>query len=81
MILRKHQDKQRAASEPKVQEPPKESIEIVSVQITDDIQARIARAAYQLYEQRDRQDGYDLDDWLEAERQVGVPAIGRAGDA
>jgi hypothetical protein len=31
---------------------------------------RIASRAYTLYEQRGRQDGYDLDDWLEAERQV-----------
>jgi DUF2934 family protein len=31
---------------------------------------RIASLAYALYEQRGRQGGSDLDDWLEAERQV-----------
>ena len=30
----------------------------------------IARRAYELYEQRDRQDGGALEDWLNAERQV-----------
>lgn len=28
---------------------------------------RIAETAYELYEQRGRSDGYDLDDWLKAE--------------
>ena len=30
----------------------------------------IARRAYELYEQRDRQEGGALEDWLNAERQV-----------
>lgn len=30
----------------------------------------IARRAYFLYVARDRRDGADLDDWLQAERQV-----------
>jgi hypothetical protein len=30
----------------------------------------IATRAYDLYQQRDREDGHDLEDWLEAERQV-----------
>jgi hypothetical protein len=30
----------------------------------------IARRAYELYEQRDRQDGGALEDWLNAEQQV-----------
>lgn len=81
MLFRKQQEKPRTASEPKVQEPLEESIEVDSVQITDEVHARIARAAYQRYEQRNRQDGHDLGDWLEAERQVGVPAIGRTGEA
>lgn len=80
MIFRKRQDRPRAATELRAQEPPKESMEGLSAEITDEAHARIARAAYQLYEQRDRQDGHDLDDWLEAERRVAVPA-GRTGDA
>jgi hypothetical protein len=31
---------------------------------------RIAECAYALYEQRGRQDGHDLDDWLDAERRI-----------
>lgn len=30
----------------------------------------IAALAYALYEQRGREDGYDLDDWLEAEQRI-----------
>lgn len=30
----------------------------------------IAQRAYELYEQRGRQDGLDLEDWLEAEREL-----------
>jgi len=31
----------------------------------------IARKAYELFEQRGRTDGSDLDDWLQAEKMVG----------
>ena len=39
-------------------------------------QARIAQRAYELYEQRGRQDGLALEDWLNAERQLAA-ASGR----
>jgi hypothetical protein len=32
--------------------------------------ARIAMRAYELYEQRGRQDGHALEDWLQAEREI-----------
>ena len=32
--------------------------------------SRIAQRAYELYEQRGRQDGRDLEDWLEVEREL-----------
>ncbi len=35
-----------------------------------DLQARIAARAYELYEQRGGQDGYALEDWLQAEREI-----------
>ena len=38
-------------------------------------QGRVAQRAYELYEQRDRQEGRALEDWLNAERQV----VGAAG--
>ncbi|MET0516566.1 MAG: DUF2934 domain-containing protein [Nitrospiraceae bacterium] len=31
---------------------------------------RISRRAYELYQQRGQQEGRDLEDWLEAERQL-----------
>lgn len=31
---------------------------------------QISRRAYELYEQRGRKDGYDLEDWLQAESEV-----------
>ncbi|HEV2172488.1 MAG TPA: DUF2934 domain-containing protein [Nitrospira sp.] len=35
---------------------------------------RISRRAYELYEQRGRQEGRDLEDWLKAEQQLVGPA-------
>ncbi len=32
--------------------------------------ARIAVRAYELYERRGRQEGYALEDWLQAEREI-----------
>ena len=39
-------------------------------------QGRIAQRAYELYEQRGRQEGQAVEDWLNAERQL-VGASGR----
>lgn len=39
--------------------------------------ATIAALAYALYEQRGREDGYDLDDWLEAEQRIVSRGQGR----
>jgi Protein of unknown function (DUF2934) len=33
-------------------------------------QEEIAQRAYALYEARGREDGHDVDDWLEAEREL-----------
>jgi outer membrane protein TolC len=40
-------------------------------------QDRIARRAYELYEQRQRRDGLALDDWLHAERELAGAASRR----
>lgn len=40
------------------------------VELTDDVRARVALKADELYEQRGRQDGRELDDWLQAERII-----------
>jgi hypothetical protein len=34
------------------------------------IERQIQKRAYGLYEQRGRTDGHDLDDWLQAEREI-----------
>jgi len=38
--------------------------------LSDDLRARIAAQAYSFYEQRGYEDGYDLEDWLKAERRI-----------
>ena len=49
-----------------------------------DIEERIRRRAYEIYEHRGRTDGLDLDDWLQAETEIigqrrkGKAAIGAA---
>lgn len=35
-----------------------------------ELEERIRRRAYALYEQRGRLDGHDLDDWLQAEAEL-----------
>lgn len=37
---------------------------------SDEVRERIAKKAYELYEQRGRQEEYDVEDWLEAEKLV-----------
>ncbi len=36
----------------------------------EELRARIAKRAYELFEQRGGQDGYALQDWLQAEREI-----------
>lgn len=36
----------------------------------DDLNALIAKKAYELYEKRGRKTGHTMDDWLEAERII-----------
>lgn len=37
---------------------------------TPDLQEQIRRRAHELYEQRGRNEGHELDDWLQAESEV-----------
>jgi hypothetical protein len=36
----------------------------------EQFQAQVSLRAYELYEQRGRQDGHELDDWLQAEAEL-----------
>lgn len=38
--------------------------------VSEDVHARIAALAYQLYEQRGRKDGHEVEDWLDAEQRI-----------
>lgn len=36
----------------------------------EDLGSRLAERAYEIYVQRGKEDGHDIEDWLEAERQI-----------
>lgn len=38
--------------------------------LSDDLRTRIAARAYSFYERRGYEDGFDFEDWLEAERRI-----------
>jgi DUF2934 family protein len=38
--------------------------------LATDIRERVAQRAFQLYEGRGREDGHDVEDWLQAEQEV-----------
>jgi hypothetical protein len=38
-------------------------------------EVQIRRLAYQLYEERGREDGHDVDDWLRAETELTEAAV------
>lgn len=41
-----------------------------SVSVCDDLQARIATRAHEIYVNRGRGEGYAFEDWVQAEREV-----------
>ena len=38
--------------------------------VAANLEEEIRRRAYELYEERGREDGHDLDDWLRAEAEI-----------
>lgn len=56
---------------------PKDPTTKESVNIAPDpkIEDEIRRRAYALYEQRGREDGHDIDDWLRAEAEMTAQAM------
>jgi hypothetical protein len=46
------------------------SVQLAGVSGQPDLSELIAARAYELYQQRGAIDGYDVDDWLQAEREV-----------
>ena len=49
---------------------PAEKHQSRSAAQTSDLDGAIARRAYELYEQRGREPGADVDDWLQAEHEI-----------
>jgi hypothetical protein len=37
---------------------------------SDDLHARVAKLAYAFYERRGREDGHDVEDWIQAEKTI-----------
>lgn len=46
------------------------SMDTQSKAVSKNDQTRVAELAYELYEQRGRKDGQDLEDWFKAERRI-----------
>jgi hypothetical protein len=49
---------------------PKSTMETQTAEPPLDLQEQIRRRAFELYELRGREDGHDLDDWLQAESEL-----------
>jgi outer membrane protein TolC len=47
---------------------------------TEDQRRQIAQRAYELYEQRGRQNGFAMQDWLQAEQELTRAAEGRPAE-
>jgi hypothetical protein len=50
--------------------PRRQTPAIAVMKSAPELQEQIRRRAYELYEQRGREDGHELDDWLQAESEV-----------
>ena len=61
---------------------PKRPIKSVPGNIPTDVhpnlQEEIRRHAFEIYVEHGREDGHDLDDWLEAESEITAAAVKRA---
>jgi len=60
------------------QQIPISPVETRTTKSLDDRQEHIRRRAFEIYEQRGRQDGLDLEDWLQAESEVVTASHSRA---
>jgi len=56
---------------------PEEPTKSASANVVSDpnLEEEIRRRAYVLYEQRGREDGHDLDDWLRAEAELSAKTM------
>ena len=61
---------QRTVRERKTMVTRKRETREDQARLSDDLRARVAAQAYSSYERRGYENGYDLEDWLEAERRI-----------
>ena len=61
---------QRTVRERATMVPRKREKRQDETRLSNDLHARVAAQAYSFYEQRGYEHGYDLEDWLEAERRI-----------
>ena len=61
---------QRKRTDKAIAMPPVESTTLAANQSADVTERDIARRAFELYCARAREDGHDLDDWLQAEGEL-----------
>ena len=61
---------QRTVRERKTMVTRKRETREDQARLSDDLRARVAAQAYSFYERRGYENGYDLEDWLEAERRI-----------
>ena len=59
--------------------PPAQNSHALSLS-PDDLHIVIAKRAYELYGERGYRHGHDLDDWLEAEREIPLPPTSQPHD-
>ena len=50
--------------------PSKKQPNNIALDSHPNLEEEIRRCAYELYEERGRKDGHDLDDWLRAEAEI-----------
>ena len=52
--------------------PKVEVEEATTSELSEEQQEQIRRRAHELYEARGQEDGHDLEDWLQAEAEIGA---------
>jgi len=51
------------------------TVKTLATEPSQSLEEEIRRRAYELYEERGREDGHDLDDWLRAEAEITVTGV------
>jgi hypothetical protein len=65
-----HRHRGAGGRQPAAAAAAKEPVHCQPVSPCDDLQVRIAKRAYELHAERGYREGYALEDWIEAEREI-----------